>query len=62
MEPRLTKLNHPWTPVRAAKLNGQVERMNRTLTEVTVKRHHYASHQQLKKHVYHSVNAVNFAK
>ncbi len=31
---RLTKVNHPWT-------NGQVERMNRTLKEATVKRYYY---------------------
>jgi transposase InsO family protein len=31
IEHRLTKPNHPWT-------NGQVERMNRTLKEATVKR------------------------
>ena len=35
IEHRLTKPNHPWT-------NGQVERMNRTLKEATVRRYHYA--------------------
>lgn len=34
IEHRLTKVNHPWT-------NGQVERMNRTLKDATVKRYHY---------------------
>jgi len=52
---RLTKVNHPWT-------NGQVERMNRTLKEATVKRYHYENHQQLKEHLYTFVNAYNFAK
>ena len=33
IEHRLTKPNHPWT-------NGQVERMNRTIKEATVKRYH----------------------
>ncbi|RAK20002.1 integrase-like protein, partial [Salipiger aestuarii] len=33
IEHRLAKVNHPWT-------NGQVERMNRTLKEATVKRYH----------------------
>jgi len=32
IEHRLTKIKHPWT-------NGQVERMNRTIKEATVKRY-----------------------
>jgi transposase InsO family protein len=40
IEHRLTKIKHPWT-------NGQVERMNRTIMEATVKRYHYDSHAQL---------------
>jgi transposase InsO family protein len=55
IEHRLTKLGHPWT-------NGQVERMNRTLKEATVKRYYYESHQQLKEHLYNFLNAYNFAK
>jgi hypothetical protein len=31
--------------------NGQVERMNRTLKEATVKRYHYESHDQLRTHL-----------
>ncbi len=52
---RLTKINHPWT-------NGQVERMNRTIKEATVKRYYYNSHEQLRHHLYAFVNAYNFAK
>ena len=37
IEHRLTKPKHPWT-------NGQVERMNRTIKEATVKRFHYDDH------------------
>ncbi|GAD09334.1 transposase and inactivated derivatives [Gluconobacter frateurii NBRC 103465] len=44
IEHRLTKPNHPWT-------NGQVERMNRTIKEATVKRFHYDSHEQLRTHL-----------
>ena len=44
IEHRLTKPNHPWT-------NGQVERMNRTIKEATVKRFHYESHDQLRTHL-----------
>lgn len=52
---RLTKVKHPWT-------NGQVERMNRTIKEATVKTYHYASFQQLFAHLKDFVNAYNFAK
>jgi transposase InsO family protein len=55
IEHRLKKVNHPWT-------NGQVERMNRTLKEGTVRRYYYVSHQQLKEHLYNFLNAYNFAK
>lgn len=55
IEHRLTKPNHPWT-------NGQVERMNRTLKEATVKRYHYETHQHLKEHLFNLLNAYNFAK
>jgi transposase-like protein len=55
IEHRLTKPNHPWT-------NGQVERMNRTLKEATVKRYHYGTHAQLKEHLQAFLMAYNFAK
>ncbi len=55
IEHRLTKINHPWT-------NGQVERMNRTLKEATVKRYHYESHRQLKTHLQTFLMAYNFAR
>ena len=51
----ITKVNHPWT-------NGQVERMNRTIKEATVKRYHYGSHERLKAHLQDFLNAYNFAK
>jgi len=55
IEHRLTKVKHPWT-------NGQVERMNRTIKEATVKRFHYDSHAQLKDHLAAFLAAYNFAK
>lgn len=55
IEHRLTKLNHPWT-------NGQVERMNRTLKDATVKKYYYESHKQLKQHLHAFLMAYNFAK
>ena len=55
IEHRLTQPNHPWT-------NGQVERMNRTLKEATVKRYHYENHTQLREHLANFLSAYNFAK
>jgi transposase InsO family protein len=55
IEHRLTKPNHPWT-------NGQVERMNRTIKDATVKRYHYDSHEQLRRHLADFLDAYNFAR
>ena len=52
---RLTKPNHPWT-------NGQVERMNRTIKEATVRRYYYDSHDRLREHLANFLDAYNFAK
>jgi transposase InsO family protein len=52
---RLTKPKHPWT-------NGQVERMNRTIKEATVKRYHYDRRQQLNQHLNDFVSAYNFGR
>ncbi len=55
IEHRLTKVRHPWT-------NGQVERMNRTIKDATVKRYHYETHDELKEHLAQFLTAYNFAK
>src|SRR5918995_572775 len=55
IEHRLTKPRHPWT-------NGQVERMNRTIKDATVKRFHYESHDQLRAHLADFVAAYNFGR
>jgi transposase InsO family protein len=52
---RLTKPKHPWT-------NGQVERMNRTIKDATVKRFYYETHEQLQLHLADFVDAHNFAR
>jgi transposase InsO family protein len=52
---RLTKPNPPWT-------NGQVERMNRTIKEATVRTYHDDGHAQLREHLAAFLNAYNFAK
>jgi len=55
IEHRFTRINHPWT-------NGQVERMNRTIKDATVKRFHYDSHDQLRRHLQDFVAAYNFGR
>lgn len=55
IEHRLTKVKHPWT-------NGQVERMNRTIKEATVKRYHYDTFSQLQDHLDSYLIAYNTAK
>ena len=55
IEHRLTKPNHLWT-------NGQVERMNRTIKDATVKRFHYENHDQLRTHLADFLAAYNFAR
>ena len=42
--------------------NGQVERMNRTIKDATVKRYHYDSHDQLRAHLALFVDAYNHAR
>lgn len=53
IEHRLTKPGHPWT-------NGQVERMNRTIKDATVKRFHYDNHEQLRLHLQDFIDTYNF--
>ena len=52
---RLTKPRHPWT-------NGQVERMNRTIKDATVRRYHYDRPDQLRAHLATFVQASNYAR
>jgi len=55
IEHRLTRINHPWT-------NGQVERMNRTIRDATVKRYYYDNHEQLRRHLQDFIDAYNYAR
>jgi transposase InsO family protein len=55
IEHRTTRPKHPWT-------NGQVERMNRTIKDATVKRFHYDEHAQLERHLADFIAADNFGR
>ncbi|SDY42032.1 Integrase core domain-containing protein [Jannaschia faecimaris] len=55
IEHRLTKPNQPWT-------NGQVERMNRTIKDATVKRYNYDNHEELRTHLGDFMAAYSFAR
>ena len=55
IEHRFAKPNHPWT-------NGQVERMNRTIKDATVKRFHYDDHEQLRRHLTDFIAAYNYGR
>ena len=52
---RLTKPRCPWT-------NGQVERMNCTIKDATVKRYPYESHDELHQHLQLFVDAYNYGR
>ena len=52
---RLTKVKHPLT-------NGQVERMNRTIKEASVKRHNYDSHAQPTANLNDFIDAYNYGR
>ena len=55
IEYQFTKINDLWT-------NGQVERMNRTIKETTVKRYHYGSYDQLKEYLQTFLRVYNFVR
>lgn len=68
IEHRLTKVRHPLSAKACFRLpgsawtNGQVERMNRTIKDATVKRFHYETHDQLRKHLSDFLDAYNYAR
>lgn len=69
IEHRKTKVNHPWSLEDQKTVqwtvfptNGQVERMNRTIKDATVKRYHYADHDQLRQHLDDFIAAYNYAR
>ena len=69
IEHRLTKPNHPWSSEDQKTIrgivfprDGQVERMNRTIKDATVKGYHYDSHGQLRAHLTDFLAAYNVAR
>lgn len=55
IEHRLTQIKHPWT-------NGMVERMNKTAKELTVKRYHYRSVEEIASHLKRIQDYWNYYK
>ncbi|QLH41227.1 MAG: IS481 family transposase [Defluviicoccus sp.] len=55
IEHRLTKVKHPWT-------HGQVDRMNRTIKDATVKRFHDDDHAKFEAHLADFIAAYNFGR
>lgn len=55
IEHRLTRPFHPWT-------NGQVERMNRTIKEATIRNFHYVTLEALSSHLQDYLWAYNTAR
>ena len=55
IEHRCTQVAHPWT-------NGQVERLNRTLKEATIRRYHYQNESELNTHLQSFLRAYNGGK
>ncbi|MEM6974341.1 MAG: integrase core domain-containing protein, partial [Pseudomonadota bacterium] len=47
---------------RTTRSSGQVERMNRTLKEATVRRYHHDNHDALREHLRTFLEAYNSAK
>ncbi len=69
IEHRLTKPNHPWShedqkTVRGPVFptGGQVERMNRTIKDASVKHFHCEDHNQLRTHLTDFMAACTFAR
>ena len=69
IEHRLTWIRHPWShedkkTVRGTVFpnGGQVERMNRTIKDATVKRFHYDDHDQLRQHLANFISAYTFGR
>ena len=55
IEQRFTKPAHPWT-------TGQVERMNRTVKEATIKRYPYETSAEFDRHLLTFLVAYNYTK
>jgi transposase InsO family protein len=62
MRCRENGIEHCLTKIKHLGTNGQVERMNHTIKEATVKRFHYDSHLQLEKHLTELISAYNFGR